>query len=950
MPAHKPAALAVLVAFACATTTPAQQLVRDIVQTGPLPSSMPRQFVATPTFACFTARTADAGAEPWVTDGTAAGTFQLRDLVLGSTDSSPVMACEYQGDLLFTAALDVGRRLFRTNGTVAGTLEVDFGVMPGAVTKLGNGTLLVDSGQVYATDLTPAGTVLLPGMGRFVEDLSVGGVSYGSCLAATTGMAELWRTDGTVAGSRSLGVQQTNFRPSAFAAWSGRIWFQEFGPVGNTWLSSTDGTNAFVRHVSLPQSLSPLLARMYVQNNRLLLCRSDGLFVSDGTVAGTSQLAVPCTDPGNMVPFGGQFFFRAASSSGYELWTTDGTVAGTTQVADLMPGPAGSHPEHFLPTAAGLVFRAVLPAGRRLLRLSATATITDLGAIPNDAPSGVTVTSQVSGFVPFQGGLLFAGTDGAGDEPWRFDGTQPPARLADLARNGPSLLPAGNGVRVAVRDRLFFTADDTQNGLELWSSDGTAAGTQMLDLAPGAASEFDSLTGRSARFGDRVVFASRNRVAITGGTAGNTQNLNATPTSSSFPSLCRSYGTELWFLRLGRLYHSDGTAAGTALAPFQGPGGIVRDFEILANRIVLVTANGIWGTDGVAPAQLLVATYGVTDGLLHRLADDKLVVAAPGGFWATDGTVGGTALLGSFPVPAVSLHSVLRNGKVHHISYHSYFETDGTAGGTAAVATVPIDLEVSALVVTDRDVFLVAATAATGRELWKLDRAQGQFVLVRDFAPGPYSGVVSAEALGSGGLVFVAAGDEITGIEPWVSDGTAAGTLMLSDLHPGRGNSNPRLLGIAEDSVFLAADDGVHGVELWTLPLALTQAASLQSFGFGCGGSVGFPRLSASPAPRPGTANFAMRMSRVRSLTLTALGLANQHTTAVVGPCELLLGGPITTLLTPANVAGEAVFALPLPSSAQLIGAAFVAQGFALDSLAAAGFSASDGVIFVLGR
>ena len=42
---------AALVLLACAATASAQQLVRDIVQTGPLPSSSPRQFVATPTFA-----------------------------------------------------------------------------------------------------------------------------------------------------------------------------------------------------------------------------------------------------------------------------------------------------------------------------------------------------------------------------------------------------------------------------------------------------------------------------------------------------------------------------------------------------------------------------------------------------------------------------------------------------------------------------------------------------------------------------------------------------------------------------------------------------------------------------------------------------------------------------------------------------------------------------------
>ena len=37
----------------------------------------------------FAATTAAAGSEPWITDGTTAGTFQLGDLAGGATGSTP---------------------------------------------------------------------------------------------------------------------------------------------------------------------------------------------------------------------------------------------------------------------------------------------------------------------------------------------------------------------------------------------------------------------------------------------------------------------------------------------------------------------------------------------------------------------------------------------------------------------------------------------------------------------------------------------------------------------------------------------------------------------------------------------------------------------------------------------------------------------------------------------
>jgi ELWxxDGT repeat protein len=65
-----------------------------------------------------------------------------------------------------------------------------------------------------------------------------------------------------------------------------------------------------------------------------------------------------------------------------------------------------------------------------------------------------------------------------------------------------------------------------------------------------------------------------------------------------------------------------------------------------------------------------------------------------------------------------------------------------------------------------------------------------------------------------GNRLLFAARDE-GGVEPWVTDGTPAGTRRLLDLQPGPGGSAPDGLVSAGERAFFSADDGSHGRELW---------------------------------------------------------------------------------------------------------------------------------------
>ena len=77
------------------------------------------------------------------------------------------------------------------------------------------------------------------------------------------------------------------------------------------------------------------------------------------------------------------------------------------------------------------------------------------------------------------------------------------------------------------------------------------------------------------------------------------------------------------------------------------------------------------------------------------------------------------------------------------------------------------------------------------------------------------------------GTLFFAASDELHGLELWQSDGTAAGTVMVADLNPGPAHSYPASITSADGRLYFAADDGFHGKELWVL---LPPVASADSY------------------------------------------------------------------------------------------------------------------------
>ncbi len=280
------------------------------------------------------------------------------------------------------------------------------------------------------------------------------------------GVAELWKTNGTAAGTELVKDLAPSF------------------PFGNFGFTPFNGQLIFVAST---------------------LDYGEELWISDGTSANTMMVKDLNPGPdgsqiGSMIESEGLLYFSAFDSTyGSELWVSDGTPGRTEILADINPGMGGSSIYSLVSLNGSLYFTADdgthgsepfksdgTPEGTQLLE--------DIRGDGGSSPSYFTL---------YNGGVYFlAYGPGFDGELYRENLSQPGTveRVKDINPTGSSGLS-----ELHIHDELlFFRATNGTHGSELWQSDGTGPGTQLvIDINPGNAS---ASPGSLTTLGDRLFF------------------------------------------------------------------------------------------------------------------------------------------------------------------------------------------------------------------------------------------------------------------------------------------------------------------------------------------------------------------------------------------------------------------------------------------------------------
>lgn len=427
------------------------------------------------------------------------------------------------------------------------------------------------------------------------------------------------------------------------------------------------------------------------------------------------------------------------------------------------------------------------------------------------------------------------------------EGTKP--LLPENYALNPSYLTDVNGT-------LYFSAWDYDHGRELWKTDGTEAGTQLVKdiwTTPSPNPYYDENT-----YGDG--HWSYN-------SSSDPQNLTNVNGTLYFTAADEIHGRELWA--------SDGTPDGTRLVKEISPGSDPSWLGRLTNvNGTLYFIEGpslkLWKSDGTETGTVQVADVAANiltnvNGVVYFFGDDG---ASGTGLWKSNGTDLGTELVKEIP-QGMSFDSLANvNGTLYFSGFDpstgpQLWKSDGTTSGTVVLKSFPDSTAAwgpslswpwggsSPTAGTNGVLYFVMDDAAHGSELWSSDGTPAGTKLVKDMNPGP-DGSWPYGLTDVNGIVYFGAGDGTSSSDLWQSDGTEAGTHSV----PWAELLGPGWLTYVDGTLyFTGGNDTNGGRELWAITLSNVEAQGDDLLVYG---SPGRDVIAVNPGVDSGTVNVVL--------------------------------------------------------------------------------------------